>query len=488
MATTPIFKTPSFTDVRIVSWEEREKERKQKELAMDFSESSPLIFDDHPVYNSDTPLKDEEKRDVSAFKTFGAGIVSGLIKIPEGFVNLPAILSDSLGMSHDASAKVEKYFDDSFLWGLGGQMEEIAEQNMTGRIMESFTSLAGFGTAGIRGLNFLLKAPKNAAKISAATKDAWKNGKYFSAVHNSGKWAANNAFIRGSAGFGLGQAFSPDAEELSFFGDDEVRDTATKEAQRNLKNQAIFALESMGLSLGIGGLFKGIHSTVRRFDRGAMEQDVFMKDTQSVLKKLLSRSGDKSLKAFDLRRENVTAARRWVDENVEQIMNALDKQSRKLYPLFQEIGNKSIGPERVNFQKLLAETWRSGKTSSKKFQKKLNKIIEIAKSKGLEARNRTLLKKSIIETRNIVDTQLEKGLGLRTGWKRTKLTDVEKNTVAKLKGYIENLSKAEKKALKAKDNRAVIPGTPLKRKRTLAYIKKRKTFYRNKLKLFQTFF
>ena len=52
----------------------------------------------------------ETNNETSWYKAFGAGLASGIIKIPEGIISLGAELID-LGADSDTAADVEEFFD-----------------------------------------------------------------------------------------------------------------------------------------------------------------------------------------------------------------------------------------------------------------------------------------------------------------------------------------------------------------------------------------
>ena len=52
----------------------------------------------------------EDNNETSWYKSFGAGLASGIIKIPEGIVSLGAELID-LGADSDTAGDVEEFFD-----------------------------------------------------------------------------------------------------------------------------------------------------------------------------------------------------------------------------------------------------------------------------------------------------------------------------------------------------------------------------------------
>ena len=63
----------------------------------------------------------EDNNETSWYKSFGAGLASGIIKIPEGIVSLGAELID-LGADSDTAADVEEFFDKINIF------EETAEE------------------------------------------------------------------------------------------------------------------------------------------------------------------------------------------------------------------------------------------------------------------------------------------------------------------------------------------------------------------------
>ena len=66
-----------------------------------------------PGYNSldESEVDLEENNEISQLESGLAGVASGVLKIPEGFVSLGAELMDATGMSQNAAARVEQVFD-----------------------------------------------------------------------------------------------------------------------------------------------------------------------------------------------------------------------------------------------------------------------------------------------------------------------------------------------------------------------------------------
>ena len=96
------------------------------------------LYDETEVVASDV----EENNEISQLEAGLAGVASGVLKIPEGFVSLGAELMDATGMSQNAAAQVEQFFDKI------NPFEEIAEQKAAGKITEALIQIgvpAGIG-------------------------------------------------------------------------------------------------------------------------------------------------------------------------------------------------------------------------------------------------------------------------------------------------------------------------------------------------------
>src|SRR6056300_1975339 len=103
----------------------------------------------------------EANNETSWYTAFGAGLLSGLIKIPEGIVSLGAELID-LGANTNTVASVEQFFDKI------NPFEEIAEERTIGKLAEIFTQIGIPGTAGF----------KAGTKLARKALDAKKKGIY----------------------------------------------------------------------------------------------------------------------------------------------------------------------------------------------------------------------------------------------------------------------------------------------------------------------
>ena len=88
----------------------------------------------------------EANNETSWYKAFGAGLASGVIKIPEGIISLGAELID-LGADSDTAADVEEFFDKINIF------EDTAEERTIGKLTEALMQIAVPGGIGFKAAN-----------------------------------------------------------------------------------------------------------------------------------------------------------------------------------------------------------------------------------------------------------------------------------------------------------------------------------------------
>jgi len=191
-----------------------------------------------------------------------AGVATGLINIPKGFVSLGAELIDLFGDT-DLATGVEKFFDDL------NPFDDEAEARTIGKIT---TALTQIGIPAFQGAKIGMGLAKNAI-------DARKVGNYaelsrFGKIINNVK---NSQLAGGIGGAAVGEAIVSD-EDIGTLGDmlqgtslepfavtmmnREDKD-GREEAFRRLTNRLKFAVDGSIFNLGIAGAGKGI-SALRR--------------------------------------------------------------------------------------------------------------------------------------------------------------------------------------------------------------------------------
>ena len=237
--------------------------------------------------------------DVGFWESAFAGIATGLINIPKGFVSVGAELYDLIGDTN-AAAEVDKWFDEV------NPFDDEAEARAVGKITQAITQIAPLAITGAvagarigaklsrsmaKTANIALKGkPGSQARIAFKAKDiaekaiaAKKAGKLFS-LNNTGR-KIMGPLSGGIVGSGVGEAIVTD-EDIGTLADITkgtslepyaltMLDRDTKEgredAYRRLKNRLKFGTEGALFNLGIVGVGKGIQKIRKPIEEGVPE-------------------------------------------------------------------------------------------------------------------------------------------------------------------------------------------------------------------------
>jgi len=221
------------------------------------------------LYGATKANKKKKSDETGFFEAAAAGVVSGLIKIPEGIVSLGAELMD-LGLGTEMAKDVEKYFDDL------NPFDEIAESRGIGKITQA---LASIGPVAIKGATLGVKAASairasNLAKRALAAKKAGKavSLSKFGQVLQKGQDIVTTPLAGGIIGSGVGESLVAD-EDIGTLGDMlkgtslepfaiTMMDTESKEGRseafRRLTNRIKFGTEGALFNLGITKAGQGV--------------------------------------------------------------------------------------------------------------------------------------------------------------------------------------------------------------------------------------
>ena len=221
------------------------------------------------LYGATKANKKKKSDETGFFEAAAAGVVSGLIKIPEGIVSLGAELMD-LGLGTEMAKDVEKYFDDL------NPFDEIAESRGIGKITQA---LASIGPVAIKGATLGVKAASairatNLAKRALAAKKAGKavSLSKFGQVIQKGQDIVTTPLAGGIIGSGVGESLVAD-EDIGTLGDMlkgtslepfaiTMMDTESKEGRseafRRLTNRIKFGTEGALFNLGITKAGQGV--------------------------------------------------------------------------------------------------------------------------------------------------------------------------------------------------------------------------------------
>ena len=216
----------------------------------------------------------------------GAGLVSGVIKIPEGFVSLGAELID-LGFDTQTADAVEEFFDKM------NPFEEVAEKTLTGKIVEGLTQ---FGVPSVAGY-------KIGAKLAQKVLSGRRKGKHISLKKTKSlssqkrqeaflkrKQTRKEKFLIGSSGLAgatLGEtaAYQQDLDTLSgdfieeltgssaLRTDKEAREPGRSDAARRILNRAKFGIEAGLLGGALTGVFTGVAAAAKTGGKAAFSAD-----------------------------------------------------------------------------------------------------------------------------------------------------------------------------------------------------------------------
>ena len=169
---------------------EASKERKEKNIIQPTGYKKVAgTIPKFEVDEEEFKLGDERISDVGLSESVGHAMASGLIKIPMGFANLAAEISDLFaeeGIPVDQSnvAKLNRWFESTVLGDIMKYSEKKARATATGKITEALVQLVGaYKTAGKTGVAITAKGMGIADKMI----DAYKANKYIKTTGKEGK-------------------------------------------------------------------------------------------------------------------------------------------------------------------------------------------------------------------------------------------------------------------------------------------------------------
>ena len=343
-------------------------------------ESKPGVIKDYDDVYSGA----EGNNEISSLEAGLAGIVSGIIKIPEGFVSLGAELLDFSGMTNNAAARVESAFDKI------NPFEEIAEQRASGKILQALVQIgvpAGIGA-------------KIATKLATKALQARKAGTY---VNLKGKnvrkgmekvYKLNDAsrakrFAAGVVGGASGEVFVADVENIGTIGDafdigptqldlDESTDPQ-EDAGRKLLNRLKFGADSALYFPFIYGGTKAIGKVATYGKDLAFSSSKINKTIDTAAGAVRPTSGKPEAMFLA---KNAEEARKASDANfaMEQVKR-IDKEVGKMFP-----------PIKTFFNKTLRENNKKGQDQFYKDLKELMFEGDLTKKVGNTATYKKVLK------------------------------------------------------------------------------------------------
>ena len=346
----------------------------------------------------------ETNNETSWYKAFGAGLLSGAIKIPEGIVSLGAELID-LGADSDTASSVEEFFDDINIF------EDTAEERTIGKLTEAITQIAvpggiGFKAANAAARKLTTKALK--AKRKGAYLEFGKKGKTPSSanlrsalqkVNDLNKRSKYKRFAAAVTGGAAGEGLVVDTDEIGTFGDmfegptslnrDESL-SGREDATRKLMNRFKFGTESLlvtPFAFGVGATAK---SLAKRGKDLAYSSSQFERFIDKYIRAPFSPRGNLPDEVF--KSEMLKQGLKTKDSyRAKQIVANITKVVDGIFPVSQEVADKSIKAQKLKFVKDVNDVLLDGDLAEGIDPTKLKNIIDQLDVKNVSKEQQELL-------------------------------------------------------------------------------------------------
>ena len=227
-----------------------------------------------------------EFNEISTGESVANAMVSGLIKIPQGFVNFGTLIYDAfqeegIPVSKSLTARVNNKFENSTLGVIASQAEDKARETAAGKITEAIVQLYGAGKIAQKtAVPAVTKLTQKSRQLADKLVGKIKKNRYVKTTNNKNLYNAKkkvdqlnkasgfDKFVGVTVGGGLGAgAVVMKAEDIGTFGDfidviptkldREEKETASEDAARQLHNKLLFGAE---LGFPIIPFFYGIGS------------------------------------------------------------------------------------------------------------------------------------------------------------------------------------------------------------------------------------
>jgi hypothetical protein len=326
-------------------------------------DKKPLAKDSPNISDTDVPSYEPPDNSVGQFQAGLAGIASGLLKIPEGFVSLGAELMDATGMTSEAAANVEAAFD--FI----NPFEEIAEQAAAGKILEAIVSVGIPAGAGAKLATTLatkaLKARRMGTYVNLKGQNVRKGMEQVYKLNDKARATRFGAAVLGGA---AGETFVGDIESIGTFGDafkfgptqldieeeidfkGQVPQDAQKDAARKLLNRVKFGADSVLSFPFVYGATKAIGKVAEFGKELAYSSSKINKNIDEIAGYFRPTS-DKPTEMFLAK--NTEEARKAADVNfaMEQVKR-IDKEVGKMFPTVKTFFNKTLREDQKQAQEI----------------------------------------------------------------------------------------------------------------------------------------
>ena len=293
----------------------------------------------------------EEDNERSWYTAAAAGIVSGIIKIPEGVVSLAAELID-LGADTNTAADVENFFDKI------NPFEEVAEERAIGKITETLLSIGVPGAAGFKLgttlANRALAAKKAGTYATLGSKNVYKGAAMADQLN---KKVGRTKFVAGIMGGAAGETFVADVDEIGSFGDlfggptgldREEGDTGREDASRKLLNRLKFGSESLLVTPAVVGVGKGAKALATRGQELVYSNSKFERWIDKYIGASFRPRGDLPQEVFESEMSKQGLKSRDVQQ-ANQIVRNITRAVDSIFPETKKVLDKSGKTEKEIF-------------------------------------------------------------------------------------------------------------------------------------------
>jgi hypothetical protein len=346
----------------------------------------------------------ETNNETSWYKAFGAGLLSGAIKIPEGVVSLGAELID-LGADSDTAGSVEEFFDKINIF------EDTAEERTIGKLTEAITQIAVPGGIGFKAANAAarklttkaLKAKRKGAYAEFGAKGKNPNSSNLRSalqkVNDLNKRSKYKRFAAAVTGGAAGEGLVVDTDEIGTFGDmfegptslnrDESL-SGREDATRKLMNRFKFGTESLlvtPFAFGVGATAK---SLAKRGKDLAYSSSQFERFIDKYIRAPFSPRGNLPDEVF--KSEMLKQGLKTKDSyRAKQIVANITKVVDGIFPVSQEVADKSIKAQKLKFVKDVNDVLLDGDLAEGIDPTKLKNIIDQLDVKNVSKEQQELL-------------------------------------------------------------------------------------------------
>ena len=316
----------------------------------------------------------EQSSETSALTATMAGILSGLIKVPEGVISLGAEVID-LGFDTETAVEVEKAFDKINIF------EDIADDRAIGQIAETLIQIGVPGGVGFKLASGAVKAKKAGNYFNAKGVNAQKAAKK---ANDFNKTLGKRKFVAGVTGGAVGEAFVADVEDIGTFGDmfeagptqlDETTDEGGRDdAFKKLMNRTKFGSESLFITPFVYGTGKAIKAAATRGKRIEFSNSKLDQFFNKIFSQLRAR-GAKPQEIFEAKMAEKGATMADTNRAMELVRN-IDKQVDNIFPTFKGVFDKSGVERKAEIYKQLNDALFSGNIGQKMSVTQSNQITK----------------------------------------------------------------------------------------------------------------